>query len=145
MPIDAEKLLNFAIPRGRQTLAAHDIAFYALSVGMGRDPLDETQLDFVDPLRGPAFLPSMALVLAHPGFWLAHPDSGVDPACVLHAGQAFEILNTPPLGGMIESETKITGLIDKGAGKSALLETDTDLFDGSGRVFAKLARTTFIR
>ena len=28
-------------------------------------------------------MPSMALVMAHPGFWLADPASGVDPKAVL--------------------------------------------------------------
>jgi len=145
MPIDAEKLRRFAIPAGRQTIAPRDIALYALSVGMGRDPLDEAQLDFVDPQRGPRMLPSMALVMAHPGFWLADPETGVDPATVLHADQRLEILTSLPNEGDVRSRTRVTRLIDKGLGKAALVLTETNLFTDNDICFARLERTTFIR
>jgi acyl dehydratase len=144
MPLDPDKLLRFAIPKGRQTLTARDIAFYGLSIGMGRDPLDRAQLPFVDPSRGPVVMPAMVLVMAHPGFWLSHPDSGVDPAAVLHASQGFEIMGPLPTKGEVESSTRITGLIDKGAGNPALILSDTELIS-SGAVFARLMRTTFVR
>lgn len=145
MPIDADKLQSFAIPKGKQQIEPRDAAFYALSVGMGRDPEDVAQLPFVDPLAGPAVLPSMALVLAHPGFWLADPASGVDPAAVLHAAQSFEILAPLPRSGVVESSTEVTRLVDKGAGKPALIYTTTDVLGENGEIFAKLERTTFIR
>lgn len=40
MPIDIEKLMRLSIPTVRQTLTAREIAFYALSIGMAREPLD---------------------------------------------------------------------------------------------------------
>lgn len=52
MPLDAETLLRFEIPEVRQHLAARDAVLYALSVGLGQDPLDTRQLDFVDHHRG---------------------------------------------------------------------------------------------
>lgn len=145
MAIDAEKLLRFPIPSVRQTRTPQDAAFYALSIGMGRDPIDRDQLAFVDPLAGPLAMPAMALVMAHPGFWLAHEDSGVDPFSVLHGAQTLELLGTVPVAGEVESRTRITGLCDKGAGKPALIYTRTELRDGGGRLFANLDRTTFIR
>ena len=83
MPIDRDMLLRFAIPRGRQRVTPRDAAFYALSVGIGQDAGDPDQLRFVDPLAGPLAVPSFALVLAHPGFWMGHPESGIDPLGVL--------------------------------------------------------------
>jgi len=144
VPLDADKLLRFRIPKGRQSLTARDMAFYALSIGMGRDPLDAAQLAFVDPLRGPAPMPAIVLVLAHPGFWISHPDSGVDPAAVLHASQSFEIVGSLPTEGDIESATCVTELMDKGAGKPALIVSKTALTT-SGTVFAYLERTIFVR
>ena len=41
MPIEIEKLLDYPIPVVRQTLTRQQTAFYALSVGMGYDPLDD--------------------------------------------------------------------------------------------------------
>lgn len=145
MPIDAERLMRFPIPAVRQQLTQRDAAFYALSIGLGHDPLDRVQLPFVDPLAGPVAVPSMALVLAHPGFWLGHPESGVDPVAVLHGGQSLTLLAPVPVDGEVASSTRITGLVDKGPGKAALIITQTELVDAAGVCFARLDRTTFIR
>ncbi|MEO1988986.1 MAG: MaoC/PaaZ C-terminal domain-containing protein [Martelella sp.] len=145
MPIDIEKLMKFKVPVVSQVLTPKDVAFYALSVGLGRDPLDLHQLAFVDPTRELRIMPSMVLVLAHPGFWLADPDSGVDPAAILHAAQSFKILGLLPQEDQVESRTCIVEVIDKGPGKAALLHTESRLYDAGGNLFAVLDRTTFIR
>lgn len=145
MPIDAEKLLKFPVPEGRQEISPRDVALYALSVGVGFDPLDRDVLPYVDPLQGPLVLPSMVLVLAHPGFWMAHPDSGIDPGSILHAAQTFEILSDIPTEGLVRSRTRVTDLVDKGPSKAALVFTETELFGSDDAVFAKLGRTLFIR
>lgn len=145
MPIDIDRLMKFEIPVVQQLVTPRDIALYALSVGLGRDPLDARQLSYVDPDLGPRMMPSMVLVLAHPGFWLAHPESGVDARAVLHAAQGFQILGRLPDKGLVESRTRVAELIDKGVGRAALLRTQTELRDGEGHLFATLDRMTFIR
>lgn len=145
MPIDKQKLLAFPIPPGRQRLTPREVAYYALSIGMGCNPLDREALRFVDPLRGPEVMPTMVLVMAHPGFWLAHAESGVDPKAVLHASQSFEIVAPLPREGVVQSSTRITRLIDKGPGKAALILTATDLTNEAGELFARLDRTIFVR
>jgi acyl dehydratase len=144
-PIDIDKLMRFEIPTGRQIVTPEAIALYALSVGVGCDPLDLDQLGFVDPLRGPAVLPSMVLTMAHPGFWMSDPRSGVDPEAVLHASQSFAILGDLPRSGLVESRSRVTDVFDKGAGAAALVLAETDLHDESGRLFARLERVTFVR
>ena len=51
-----------------QDYTARDSALYALAVGAVSDPLDAGQLRLVDEADQVA-LPSMAAVLASPGFW----------------------------------------------------------------------------
>lgn len=145
MTIDIDRLMRFPPPAGRQVLTARDIAFYALSIGIGRDPLDLRRLDYVDPLRGPRVMPAMVLVMAHPGFWMGDPGSGVDPKAVLHATQGFEILAPLPAEGEVTSTTRVTGVVDKGPGKAGMILTETDLSDATGTLFARLRRNTFIR
>lgn len=145
MSIEIDKLMALPIPAVRQELTPNAIALYALSIGMGRDPLDARQLPYVDPLRGPVVMPAMALVMAHPGFYLGDPASGVDPKSVLHADQAIEILGPIPVAGAVASQTRITDVIDKGEGKPALILAETELSDSEGRAFARLNRTTLIR
>ena len=145
MPIDVTKLLAFDIPSVRQHVAPRDAAFYALSVGFGQDPLDLRQLDFVDPDTALKVVPTMALVTAHPGFWMAEEGSGIDPSAVLHADQSIERLGALPIDGVVTSDTKIVGLVDKGAGKAALVRTETMIRDAAGTDVARLRRTIFIR
>ncbi len=145
MPIDIDGLMRFSPPTARQELTPRDIAFYALSIGMGSDPCDLSQLPFVDPLRGPVVMPAMVLVMAHPGFYLADPKSGVDPKAVLHVEQEFALTAPVPAAGEVVSQTRITGVVDKGAGGPALILSETELRDTEGSLFARLTRTTFVR
>ena len=145
MPLDVSRLMAFRIPDGRQEIDARKVAFYALSVGMGQEPLDARQLPYVNLAAKQKIMPSMALVLAHPGFWLADPATGVDPASVLHAEQRFDLLAPIPGEGIVTSRSRITGLIDKGPGRGAFMITETMLFDGMERPFARLERSTFLR
>lgn len=146
MPIDVNKLLNYPIPSVRQRLSRRDSAFYALSIGVGQDPQNEQQLRYVDYSGDLQAMPSMPLVLAHPGFWLANPETGVDASRVVHGEQEL-LLHAPlPVEGELISETTIAGLIDKGEGQGALLYTRKDVTDAaSGVLLASTLNTTFIR
>lgn len=145
MPLDPEKLLAFDIPKGRQTLNPRDVALYALSIGMGRDPLDEEELAFIDVNRPMKIVPSMAFVLAHPGFWFANPATSLDASGVLHADQSLELLAPIAVDATVASRTKIVDLIDKGPGKAALMRTETMLHDDRGQALARLLRTVYLR
>jgi acyl dehydratase len=145
MTLDPGKLLAFNIPRPRQTVSPRDVAYYALSIGFGHDPLDLRQLDFVDCNRPIKVVPTMALTLAHPGFWLSDPESGVDASGVLHADQQLELLAPLPVDAAVTSQSRITDLVDKGPGKAALLRTETWIEDETGKRLARLLRTTLLR
>ena len=146
MPIDADQLLSYPIPSVRQRLAAREAAFYALSVGLGQDPEDERQLRYVDYTQAISVLPSMALVLAHPGFWLGDPRSGVDAIQVVHGEQALTLHQPLPVDTDLTSETVIDGLVDKGPGQGALLYTRKTLKNAAnGELIASTVNTTFIR
>src|SRR3546814_11551380 len=61
-------------------------ALYALGVGCGHEPLDPGDLRHVYE-DGLLALPTMAVVLGYPGFWLKDPETGVDWRRVLHGEQ----------------------------------------------------------
>lgn len=146
MPVDAEKLLGYPIPRVKQTLTRQEVAFYALSVGVGQEPLDPQQLRYVDYRRELCAMPSMAMVLGHPGFWLGDPNSGVDASKVVHGEQELVLHDVLPVSGEVIGETDIVGLVDKGVGKGALLYTRKQVSDASsGRLLATAINTIFIR
>ena len=47
MTINYEHLLNYPIPEIRQAIRWQDTALYNFSIGLGQDPMDERQLDFL--------------------------------------------------------------------------------------------------
>ena len=146
MTIDPDRLLHFPIPEVRQTLTERDTILYALSVGLGQDPMDERQLDYVDHRRSLRALPSLPVVLAHPGFWLADPATGVDALRLVHGEQEIELLQPLPVAGELLGRSRVTGLVDKGAGRGALLYSEKQVLDaGTGRVLAVTRSTTFLR
>ena len=145
MAIDYHKLLNFPIPEVREQRSKRDAAFYALSIGLGQDPLDERQLDFVDPLRPMKAMPSMVVVIGHPGFWLRNPETGVDAVRLVHGEQGFRIHRPLPVEGEFVGKTRVTGLVDKGADKGALLYSEKEVRGADGTLYATATSTTFLR
>ncbi len=143
--LDPARLLAYDLPPIRQTLTQRDIILYALSIGLGQDPLDPAQLDFVDQHRALKAVPSMAVVLGYPGFWLRDPATTVDAVRLVHGEQGIEIHRPLPTSGDLIGETRITGLVDKGAGKGALLYTEKRVTDPAGTLIASATATTFLR
>jgi acyl dehydratase len=146
MTIEYETLRNFSIPEVRQRLTPRDTILYALSIGLAQDPMDPRQLDFVDHHRTLKAMPSMAVVLGHPGFWLANPATGVDAVRLVHGEQGIVIHHPLPVEGEIIGRTRVVGLIDKGPGAAALLYTEKEVIEATtGRPLATTASTTFLR
>jgi len=139
-------LVDFQIPITRKRYTREDSARYALSVGLGQDPLDPQQLTFVDFSRPLAVLPTMAIVLGSAGFWLADPRTGVDAGDVLHAEQRVRIVRQLPDSGEVVGKTVVDRVVDLGPGKAALLFTRMQLVDAiTGDLIAESESTMHIR
>jgi acyl dehydratase len=141
-----DHLLNYPIPEIRQRLRWQDAALYALSLGMGQDPMDEAALRFVTEGEGMRALPTMAVVLGYPGFWLADPRTGVDAVRLVHGEQAVTLHAPLPSSGEVIGTSRVTGIVDRGAGKGALLYSERVITDAAtGAKLATLEQTTFLR
>ena len=147
MSFDYDKLKNWPFEEITQTYTSRDTILYALGVGLGADPMDEQQLQYVFEEAEPFMaLPTMAVVLGSPGFWSRDPETGIDWVKVLHGEQKMVIHNPLPTSATIKAKSKVTGLVDKGADKGALILTERTLKDAeSGLDLATLTSTTFAR
>jgi len=147
MAIDHDSLMTFDIPEVRQSYGAHDVALFGLSVGMGQDPLDLRELAYAGGLTDDRrAMPAMANVLGHPGFWLDDPATGVDAARVLHGEQAMVLHADLPPEGEVVAKTRVTGIVDKGAGRGALLYSEKAIRDAAtGAPLATCRATTVLR
>ena len=144
--MNCDALMGFEIPEARQTFGPLDAVRYALSIGLGSDPLDPWQLQFVDEGKGPGIVPSFCSVLGHPGFWLADPRTTVDATRLVHAEQGFRLQRPIPSAGTVAGTTRIVDVVDKGAARGALLYLEKDLREvGTGAVIATETRTLMLR
>ncbi len=145
MPIVYEKLLALKIPEVEHGYGPKDCMLYALGVGLGLDPLDADQLAFVYE-KNLRVLPTMAVVMGYPGFWVKELDTGIDWVKVV-AGEHSLILHQPlKPSGTVLGRTRIVEIVDKGAGKGALVYSERSIHDrASDEIVATIAQTTFCR
>lgn len=145
MAINYEKLLNFDIPQVEQKLTKRDTMLYALGVGLGSDPVDLNQLQFVYEENLKA-LPTMAIILGYPGPWHAAADTGITRSHVVHGEQGFVIHKPLPVEGTIIGKTRVTAVLDKGKDKGALVLTACEVRDkATDELVCSLTSTTFCR
>lgn len=146
MALDPEQLLSLPPWEVRQTYAARDTILYALGVGVAQqDPLAPSELGFVYE-EGLAALPTMAVVLAYPGFWQRDPKLGLDWRRILHGEQAITLHRPLPAAGRVRAEVRIDDVIDKGADKGAVLYWSREIFDDeTGHRLATVRQTSFLR
>lgn len=129
-----------------QELTFRDTILYALGVGVAAEnPSDPGELKFVYE-EGLMALPTMAVVLAHPGFWLRNPEYGLRWQKILHGEQSIEIHCPPlPVDGHFRGVTTIDEIYDKGAGRGALLLSSRRIFLQSGKHVATVRQSTYLR
>jgi acyl dehydratase len=145
MAIDYQRLKNWNFPEIEHSYRAKDTILYALGVGLGADPMDREQLRFVYE-EGLKALPTMAVVLAYPGFWAKNPETGIDWKQVLHGEQELILHQPLPAAATVIGKTVIEEIIDKGPGKGALLYSRREVRDKeTGALLASLGSTSFLR
>lgn len=128
MNLDA--LRGLALPPVEHAYEARDTILYALGIGFGDRPSDPTHLRFTYEASLLA-VPSMCVVLAHPGFWLREPSLGVNWHRMLHGEQEF-LLHAPiPPKAKVVATYRVTCVEDKGAERGSVLHFEKLLADTS--------------
>jgi acyl dehydratase len=145
MAIDPQRLMKMSLPSIEQDYDWRDCVLYSLGIGVGLDPMDERDLPFVDETRL-RLQPSMVNVLGYPGFWQQDPQYGIDWVKVVHGEQSIVIHKTPAVAGRVRGVSRIVDLVDKGAGRGALIYVDRDIFDArTDELLATVSQTVFCR
>lgn len=146
MALDYAFLTGLPAMETRQSLTRRDTMLYALGVGAaGENALDPAELQFVyeDGLKA---LPSMAVVLAYPGFWQKEPKYGLTWQKLLHGEQSVEIHRPLPVEGELTGVTTIDEIYDKGADKGAVMYHSRRIYDAaSGELVATCRQSSFLR
>ena len=145
MTIDYTALKNRRFEPIRHTYTERDAMFYALAIGVGSDPTDERELGFVYEPGLKAF-PTLAVILAYPGFWMQAADSGIDWVRVVHGEERVRWHAPIAPAGTVVSTHRVAHVIDKGRDRGALVVIEKQLSDAvSGTLLATVEHVTFCR
>lgn len=121
-----------------------DVMLYALGLGFGRDPMDETELPFVYE-KSLIVLPTFATILSF-GKRLITDKDDFNLVKLLHGEQRLAIDRPIPTSGTISGEAQITDIIDKGKDKGAIIIQQIVLrLKGTGERLAVVEGTGFYR
>jgi acyl dehydratase len=145
MTIVYDKLMALDIPPAEQSYGPKDCMLYALGIGLGHDPMNEDELPFVYE-KNLKVLPTMAAVLGYVGFWARDRDTGIDWVRMVNGEQGVTLHQ--PLKGQntVIGRQRIVEVIDKGAGKGALVLSERTVTDkATGASIATVTQTTFCR
>lgn len=145
MAIDYHRLKQWQFPEVRQSYTEKDCMLYALGLGMGSEPVDPGQLQFVYE-KGLKVMPTMAAVLGYPGFWMQNPETGIDWTQLLHGEQRVRLHQPLPVAATIIGRTVVQSITDKGAAKGAIVVVERTITDAaSGALLASIEMLTFCR
>jgi acyl dehydratase len=143
MALNYERVMAYRSGDVAVSYGARDCILYALGIGLGMDPVDPGQLQFVYERNLRAF-PTVATVLG----WfrpLNDPEFGVDERLVVHAEQKLTLHSVLPTQGKLTSRTRVKDIIDKGPGNAAIIQFARELFAEDGTLVATLDSSTLAR
>ena len=143
MAMNYDHLMSLALDGVRHDYSDQETILYALGIGLGRDPLDERELDYVFE-RGPLkTVPTLATVLTRSALLR---DSGMDYAKVLHGEQRLDLHRPLPPSGTLIADSRVVAAYDKGADKGAVVLTETKVrLAADGEALFTLGSTIFAR
>ena len=145
MPLDPARLLSLKLPDTERHYTAKDVMLYALGIGLGHDPVDARELAFVYE-KNLKVLPTFPVVLGFEPFLLRDIDAGVNFEMTVHGEEHLTLHRPPGTSGTIVARHRIVDVIDKGAGKGALLLMERRISDKStGEPIATIRQTVFCR
>ena len=153
MPIFYPDILDQKTAPRTFTYGDKDVMLYALGIGLGRDPMNETELPFVYE-KGLKVVPTAATVLASgmrgqagpaPQMPEGHRPSQINFLMVVHGEQKVELHKPLPTSGTFTAEGRTVGAYDKGEGKGAVIINETTWKNEAGELVATLTGSTFAR
>lgn len=145
LAIEYEKLLTLKFPEVEHTYTSKDCILYAIGVGVGLNPINDNELPFVYE-KNLKVLPTQAVILGHPGFWIRDLDTGLDWVKIVHGEQSFILHQPLAANATIVGRTRLIEIVDKGRGKGVLLYLERRISDKkTGDLIGIIGQTIFCR
>lgn len=149
--IDVDLALGYEMPALESSYSERDLALYALGVGVGSDPLDSKDLQYVYEMHPDGFraLPTFAVIpainavleMAKQGKTAPGLNYGFDR--ILHGEQYTELKRPLPTHAKLTHKPRIKEIWDKG--RHAVVVTETRSYDESGEELMYNELTMLVR
>ncbi|MGY4497994.1 acyl dehydratase [Bradyrhizobium sp. GM24.11] len=146
MSIDYPAVLKLQTEGIPYSWTDREVMLYALGIGMGSDPLNENELQFVNeafarpkPLK---VVPSFASVCV----WGARPGVlDLDRVMVVDAERDITFHKQIPIAACVTADARVLGVYDKGKEKGAIIQNEVIVRDGENQIIATIVSSTFAR
>ena len=143
MALNYEKLMGLKRSGDRFTYTDRETMLYAIGIGMSRDPYDQKELAYTFEKSKLKTVASMATVIQRIPLL---KDCGYDYTKVVHGEQRLSLEKPLEPEGEIVCDSRVVSAFDKGAGKGAIINTETVAKDAkTGAKLYTLTSTTFAR
>jgi acyl dehydratase len=143
--MNLDKLLALKFTPVEYHTTTRDCMLYALGLGASCDPVDSGDLQFTHE-TGLRVFPSMVNVICHASGWIRNPELAIDWVRVLHGEQSFRILRPIEPNRSYLGSYCITAVVDKGAGKGAIVYTENRLSEkDSGETVSIIGASLVLR
>jgi acyl dehydratase len=143
MPLNYERIMAYRPGPKDASYDAQRCILYALGIGMGMDPLDREQIRFVHERELKAF-PTMATTLGWMGR-LTDPAFGIDARMVVAASLKVTLHRPLQTAAQLVSNPHVSEIIDKGAGKHAIIQVAHSLSTPDGDMVATVESMAIAR
>jgi acyl dehydratase len=143
MPLNYERIMAYRPGPKDASYDARHCILYALGIGIGMNPLERGQLKFVYERDLVAF-PTMATTLGWMGR-LTDPAFGIDTRMVVAASLKVTLHRPLATAAALTSDPRVTEIIDKGAGKHAILQSARTLSAPDGSLVATVESAAIAR
>jgi acyl dehydratase len=143
MPLNYQAIMAHRPADIRTSYSARDCILYALGIGIGMDPTDAGQLQFVYEKNLAAF-PTLATTIGWMGR-LTDLKFGIDQRMVVLADQKVVLHRPLPAEATLISRPYVKEIIDKGDGNAAIIQFTRDLTLEDGTLVATVEGSTLAR
>ncbi|MGY8685244.1 MaoC/PaaZ C-terminal domain-containing protein [Bradyrhizobium sp. UFLA05-153] len=146
MPIEYSAVLKLKTEAAPYSWSDREVILYALGIGMGSDPLNKKELQFVNeafatrqPLK---VVPTFASVCV----WGARPGViDLNSVMVLDGERDITFHKPVPVAASVTADARVLAVYDKGKEKGAIIQDEVVVRDGDGHKIVTIVSSTFAR
>ncbi|WFU39947.1 MaoC/PaaZ C-terminal domain-containing protein [Bradyrhizobium sp. CB82] len=146
MPIDYPAVLHLKTQAANYSWTDREVMLYALGIGMGSDPLNERELQFVNEVYATPKALKVVPTFASVCVWGARPGV-IDLNRVMAVDGERDIIfhKTIPVAASVTADACVRGVYDKGKAKGAIIQDEVVVRDCDGDKIVTILSSTFAR